>query len=224
MADTSSSKKAARLEKLRQLHGKRAAASKSNHQEVVEEYKRLQLPSGWAKRKEWADKKLTEEQMREEAAKEGIDFDREKMLDIQADEAEKWEKKKMMKRNEDPGFSGYDAATARAYQRNVKQLKPDMEEYNRLRGEMGDEAFYANKDTLIHGTHKDSKDNIDRMVSDLNKQIEKREKFSRRRTFDDDADVDYINERNMKFNKKLERFYGKYTSGIKQNLERGTAI
>jgi len=28
----------------------------------------------------------------------------------------------------------------------------------------------------------------------------------------------------MKFNKKLERFYGKYTAEIKQNLERGTAI
>ncbi len=35
---------------------------------------------------------------------------------------------------------------------------------------------------------------------------------------------DYINERNMKFNQKLERFYGKYTKEIKDNLERGTAV
>lgn len=54
--------------------------------------------------------------------------------------------------------------------------------------------------------------------------IKKREKYSRRRTFDEDADIDYINERNMKFNKKLERFYGTYTAEIKQNLERGTAV
>lgn len=54
--------------------------------------------------------------------------------------------------------------------------------------------------------------------------ISKRAKYSRRRPFDEDADIDYINERNMKFNKKLERFYGKYTAEIKQNLERGTAI
>ena len=54
--------------------------------------------------------------------------------------------------------------------------------------------------------------------------ISKRSKYSRRRAFDEDADIDYINERNMKFNKKLERFYGKYTAEIKQNLERGTAI
>lgn len=54
--------------------------------------------------------------------------------------------------------------------------------------------------------------------------IEKRSKFSRRRAYNADADVDYINERNAKFNKKAERFYGKYTAEIKQNLERGTAV
>ena len=54
--------------------------------------------------------------------------------------------------------------------------------------------------------------------------IAKREKYSRRRTHNDDADIDYINDRNMKFNNKLERFYGQYTTEIKQNLERGTAV
>lgn len=54
--------------------------------------------------------------------------------------------------------------------------------------------------------------------------IEKREKFHRRRQHFDDADINYINERNKKFNEKAERYYGKYTEEIKQNLERGTAI
>lgn len=54
--------------------------------------------------------------------------------------------------------------------------------------------------------------------------ILKREKYSRRRAHNDDEDIDYINERNMKFNKKLERFYGEHTLEIKQNLERGTAV
>ena len=57
-----------------------------------------------------------------------------------------------------------------------------------------------------------------------NYRIEKRAKYSRRRTHDEDADIDFINERNAKFNKKLERFYGTYTAEIKQNLERGTAV
>lgn len=54
--------------------------------------------------------------------------------------------------------------------------------------------------------------------------IDKRSKFSRRREFNHDADIDYINERNMRFNKKAARFYDKYTAEIKQNLERGTAL
>lgn len=54
--------------------------------------------------------------------------------------------------------------------------------------------------------------------------MQKKSKFSRRRQHFDENDVDYINERNAKFNKKIARFYGKYTAEIKQNLERGTAI
>lgn len=54
--------------------------------------------------------------------------------------------------------------------------------------------------------------------------IDKRSKFHRRRQHYDEADIDYINERNMKFNQKADRYYGQYTTEIKQNLERGTAI
>ena len=100
---------------------------------------------------------------------------------------------------------------------------PDMAHYEKQKEEMG-EAFYGDLHTMIHGLHTDRPQAIDRMVDDLNQQIAKRDKFSRRRTFNPDADVDYINERNSKFNKKLDRYYGEYTAEIKQNLERGTAI
>ena len=36
--------------------------------------------------------------------------------------------------------------------------------------------------------------------------------------------MDYINERNKVFNKKIKRSYDKYTIETKQNLERGTAL
>ena len=62
------------------------------------------------------------------------------------------------------------------------------------------------------------------LVDDLNKTIEKRNRFSRRRKLDDTQDIDYINEKNRRFNDVLERFYGSYTAGIKQDLERGTAV
>ena len=71
---------------------------------------------------------------------------------------------------------------------------------------------------------RDTQEALDRLAKDTEDQISKREKYSRRRNHDDDADIDYINERNMKFNQKLERFYGKYTKEIKDNLERGTAV
>jgi len=42
--------------------------------------------------------------------------------------------------------------------------------------------------------------------------------------FDSAADIDYINDRNKHFNKKIKRAYDKYTVEIRQNLERGTAL
>ena len=55
-------------------------------------------------------------------------------------------------------------------------------------------------------------------------QQEERSKFSRRRTEHEGADIDYINDRNKHFNKKIKRAYDKYTVEIRQNLERGTAL
>lgn len=65
---------------------------------------------------------------------------------------------------------------------------------------------------------------LELMADDIEQQIAKRGQFSRRRMFVDEKDVDYINDRNRKFNEKLERNYSKYASEIKANLERGTAL
>ena len=65
---------------------------------------------------------------------------------------------------------------------------------------------------------------IERMADEIDQQIENRSQFSRKRLFVEDKNVDYINERNRRFNMKLERNYSKYASEMKQNLERGTAL
>ncbi|XP_049854298.1 pre-mRNA-splicing factor SYF2 [Schistocerca gregaria] len=215
-------KQAERMKKLRELHSKRNEARQLNHQEVVEEDKRNNLPTNWEARKRRAEWILNDEKKRREAEEGGQDYDRVKLLNIGASEAEILEKKKK-KKNPDTGFADYEQATIRQYNRLVKNLKPDMEHYSRQREKLG-EAFYGSRNTILHGLQEDTKDGIDRMVEDLEKQIAKREKYSRRRTHNDDADIDYINERNMNFNKKLERFYGEHTTEIKQNLERGTAV
>lgn len=99
----------------------------------------------------------------------------------------------------------------------------DMEKYEEQKEKYGD-AFYAGPNTIVHGLHQDRPEAIDNLVKSVEDQINKRNKYSRRRMHNDDADIDYINERNAKFNKKLERFYGEHTAEIKQNLERGTAV
>ena len=62
------------------------------------------------------------------------------------------------------------------------------------------------------------------MAKEVEERIEKRNQFSRRRPHNEDRDVTSINERNKKFNEKLERNYSKYAAEIKSNLERGTAL
>lgn len=212
-----------RMDRLKKLHLARNQARQTNHQEVIAEDARNKLPANWESRKRQADWLLADEKAREEAKAKNIDYDRIKLLNVSAIEAANLEKKKR-KKNPDVGFSDYEAQTARQYNRLVKQMPPrDMVKYEETKERLG-VAFYGGPNTIIHGLHKDRPKAIDNMVRDLENQISKRKSFSRRRTHNDDADIDYINEKNARFNKKLERFYGEHTAEIKQNLERGTAI
>ncbi|XP_029805271.1 pre-mRNA-splicing factor SYF2 isoform X3 [Suricata suricatta] len=248
-AELAAQKREQRLRKFRELHLKRNEARKLNHQEVVEEDKRLKLPANWEAKKARLEWELQEEEKKKECAARGEDYEKVKLLEISAEDAERWERRKRRK-SPDLGFSDYAAAQLRQYHRLTKQIKPDMETYERLREKHREwwfslkcetvepcsvtvsllcclssgEEFFPTSNSLLHGTHVPSSEEVDRMVTDLEKQIEKRDKYSRRRPYNDDADIDYINERNAKFNKKAERFYGKYTAEIKQNLERGTAV
>ena len=69
-----------------------------------------------------------------------------------------------------------------------------------------------------------SKTKIDLLIKDAEEQREKQEKFSRRRRYREEENVDFVNENNKKFNEKLRRYYGKETEGIRINLERGTNV
>ncbi|XP_067947700.1 pre-mRNA-splicing factor syf2-like [Watersipora subatra] len=220
---TAEEKKNERLQRLRELQLKRNEARKLNHGEVVEEDKRNKEPANIEAKRKRLDWEEQEAKKKKECKEKGLDYDRMKLLEVQADEAERTRNRKK-KANPLTGFSTYEDMTARQNTRLTKLIKPDMKEYAEKKEKMGD-AFYADVDTLgLEEMHKDTEEGIDKMCDDLEKQIEKRAKYTRRRTHDDDADIDYINTRNAKFNKKLERFYGKYTTEIKQNLERGTAL
>jgi len=86
------------------------------------------------------------------------------------------------------------------------------------------EDLYRDANTLQYGDNKPSEEAIDRVVAKLNIDIDKRGKFSRKRLNEDEGDITYINEHNKVFNKKIARYYDKYTKEIRDSFERGTAL
>ncbi|XP_028411281.1 pre-mRNA-splicing factor SYF2-like [Dendronephthya gigantea] len=223
-SSTGVNKREERLRKLKELHLRRNEARKMNYQEVVEEDRRKKLPANWEAKQKRVDWELQDHKARAEAEARGEDYDRVKLLEVTADDAEKLDKRRKRKKNADVGFSDYAAAQERQYSRLVKQMKPDLAEYEAKKEQLGDQMYPTANNISYGGDGKVSKEGVDRMVADLEKQIEKRSKYSRRRAHCDEADISFINERNMNFNKKLSRFYDQYTGEIRQNLERGTAI
>jgi len=215
---------AERKAKLAALHRKRNESRQLNHAEVVEEDRRSKEPKNMEVRKRRAAYLLEEEEFKAKCEAEGKDWKREQLRYRGADVAEAIDKQKRSKTDPDKGFSSYEEASFRKYNQLVKQIKPDLNAYNATKESVGEEAFYADANTYVHGMHKDTPEALERLSKDIKDQEEKRQKYSRRRAHDEDSDIDYINERNMKFNQKLERFYGSYTKDIKDNLERGTAV
>jgi len=144
-------------------------------------------------------------------------------------------------------------AARKKYKKDLDLLKPDLETYTRQKeaalglvpgalsraGTSADkslvasssavstlaaEALYRDANTLTYGDNKPSEDAIDRVVSKLNHDLDKKGKFSRKRINEDEGDITYINEHNKVFNKKIARYYDKYTKEIRDSFERGTAL
>jgi len=216
-------KKNERLKRIQNLRLRQNEARKMNHKEVVEEDRKLKLPANWEKQQERFEFEDAQEKKRKEMEAKGLPYERMRFLDWTADECDTWDRKKAKKHNPDTGFADYEQASFRQYERLTKQMQPDMENYEKQKDELGAD-FYADTTTLSYGTHKPSSKAIDSMVSDLDKQIDKKTSYSRKRALKANADIDFINERNMRFNRKIDRAYGRFTTEIKQNLERGTAV
>jgi pre-mRNA-splicing factor SYF2 len=75
--------------------------------------------------------------------------------------------------------------------------------------------------------HKPTQEAIDRLVGDIEKGEKARLEARRKRGIRDEqdqGDITYINQKNKQFNDKLGRFYNRYTTEIRENFERGTAI
>ncbi|KAJ6485699.1 SYF2 splicing factor-domain-containing protein [Mycena sanguinolenta] len=170
------------------------------------------------------------------------------------EENDNWEKKKARKaRRADFEFHDDAHAARRRYKKDLDLIKPDLAAYNRQKElamglapgslvafnptasssqmiptaeeqRIAAENLYRDANTLIYGDSKPTEDAIDRVVSKINKDIDKKSNFSRKRPNEDEGDITYINEHNRVFNKKIARYYDKYTAEIRASFERGTAL
>jgi len=184
-------------------------ARKLNNQAVLEEERKMNDPTyeKVQKAKKWNEKK---KEIQEENEFKGIDEGKEYLntTAIKADSIVGHQKKK---KGETFGWDVFNEDSLfNAYKKRLKTMPHYKELYD--------------KQMEFGADFEPSEERKQKLVDDLQAQAEKREKFSRRRKFYEDEDIDYINDRNRVYNKKLERAFGKYAAEIKLNLERGTAL
>ncbi|KAI0301342.1 SYF2-domain-containing protein [Russula brevipes] len=86
------------------------------------------------------------------------------------------------------------------------------------------ESLYRDANSLLYADNKPTDEAIDRVIGKINHDLDKRRKFSRKRPNEDTGDITYINEKNRIFNKKIARYFDKYTAEIRASFERGTAL
>eukprot|EP01031_Cornospumella_fuschlensis_P038901 gene38901-47318_t len=191
--------------RLFQLRMKINQGRRANQQEVEEEFQRVAL------------------NRRRDRIKEDAEDEQESLLDQTAAEAE-WEAMKAEKKKETAATYGLNAFTSDAYYRAYEKRVSKLQHDKRVEASKQDEDEDFNYDPLSYGKTNSNvtADALDRLQKDVLDREEQRKKYSRKRP--ELGDVDYINEKNHNFNKKLKRAFDKYTVEIRQNLERGTAI
>lgn len=133
-------------------------------------------------------------------------------------------------------FSDETQTAHRKYKKDLDLLKPDMEAYTRQKevalglqpgalvqakpseqqaiiaaaaaeSSSAAEYLYRDANTLLYADNKPSEEAIDRVVGKLNKDLDKRGKWSRKRINAEEGDITYINERNKVFNAKVSRYF-----------------
>jgi pre-mRNA-splicing factor SYF2 len=251
-AESSSGNSSDRMARFKALQARQAQSRKENLKASTAEAQKMatdpELLAKLQRKHAIASHKL----LKAETADAGEDFERKRAWDWTVDESQKWDKRmdKKAKHREDVAFQDYRQDARKVYKRQMRELKPNVEAYEREKVEAVEKAarsggleivenedgelvavdkdgtFYSTADSTDFIQNKPGKEAIDRLVNDLRKAEEVRLKKRRDRGLDDDTsgDVTYINQKNKQFNEKLARFYNKYTADIRESFERGTAL
>ncbi|KAJ3557372.1 hypothetical protein NP233_g11759 [Leucocoprinus birnbaumii] len=239
--------------KLAQLRKKFAASTRANRETLVQDSAKAKLNAREMARLERQRKLAETLRLKADAEERGEDVERQKNWEWTIEDNDNWEKKQARKkRRADFEFHDDAHAARRKYKKDLDLLESDLEAYNRQKAlatgsgalthfdasgsssavqamgsveqQLAHENLYRDSTTLLYGDNKPSEEAIDRVVSKINKDIDKRGKFSRKRLNETEGDITYINEQNRVFNKKIGRYYDKYTAEIRASFERGTAL
>jgi pre-mRNA-splicing factor SYF2 len=155
---------------------------------------------------------------------------------------------KKQRHRDDVAFQDYTQDARKVYKRQLRELAPDLEAYEKEKlaaiekaaangdleivetedGEMiaidKNGSFYSTADSVGFADNKPNRANVDKLVNDLRKAEEVRLKKRKERRGDEEADVTYINEKNKQFNQKLARFYNKVCITLALNIQYLTVL
>ncbi|KAK9480169.1 Pre-mRNA-splicing factor syf2 [Lipomyces japonicus] len=232
-----------RLEKFKQLKRKMHQSAADNKQELYAEFRRQKTDAAAVARLERKKADAEVELAKQESKEDGEDFERRRAWDWTIAESEKWDERVERKRQakHDVLFADYSQSAHQAYERELREFKPDLEAYLDQKTKMlqksgelvetengqlividKDNDFYRTTDSLDFADNKPPKAAVDRLAASIRKADQQRMK--KRAKNKDEDDVTYINDKNKKFNEKLSRYYDKYTKEIRDSFERGTAL
>jgi pre-mRNA-splicing factor SYF2 len=226
-----------RLERFKALQARAKTGAQKNLKEATLESQRLATDPNLLTSLNRKSAIASHNLLKADTEAEGGDFERKRAWDWTIEESERWDKrlKKKEAHRDDQAFQDYRQDSRKVYKRQIRDLKPDMEYYEKEKmaavekaaasggleivetddGELvavdKDGTFYSTADSTGFVEHKPPKDAVDRLVKDLQQAEEARLKKQRERNGNkgEDGDVTYINEKNKQFNQKLNRFYNK---------------
>ncbi|KAI4207477.1 MAG: hypothetical protein LQ346_000522 [Caloplaca aetnensis] len=225
-----------RQAKFKALKERRKISDQRNLKEVAAEAQRQSvdpnLLSSLARKQAIASHKL----LKADTAADGEDFERKRAWDWTVDESERWDKRlaKKEKHREDVAFQDYRQDARKIYKRQLRELKPDMEGYEREKAaavqraalsggleivEMEDGelaavdkngTFYSTADSTDFVGNKPERAAVDKLVADMERaEVVRLKKRKERGRGEEEGDITYINDKNKQFNQKLARFYNK---------------
>ncbi|KAJ1935242.1 pre-mRNA-splicing factor SYF2, partial [Linderina pennispora] len=200
------------VERLKALRARLAHSSQENKKQVYEEYQRSRENPGSERRAER--KRRAAEIAKDKMDYQGDDYERTRFKEYSVEQVERYEEKRRRKEErKETGFTDFAQVNRRKYERDIAKLKPDLAAYQKQKAGEGSGV-----------EHRPEPRNIEKLVRMVDDQQKRRDALHRPEIEKEGEDVTYINDKNARLHRHINRMYDKHTKEIRDNLERGTAL